>query len=634
LPASQKNPTPTSLDTVQGFLSIFHEDDLVRKKSNERAIIFTSDSKVVPLDYSAVKKSLPETGSYVKLGGLIKTSGDKYSFTNIQTISRPEVNRSRSTSSPTGNVSMVIFNYLDNQSVPITIADARRKVFDIDPTNHFSIPQWFSAVSYGIMNLVGKTSSAGNGDVYGIYTAPYNNNSCQNVNSAVLSVLNSAKNNGLNIAENDIVVFWQPPNSNCGYLGFAGYMPINPNDSQSKLFRYVVMNDSGTGTLMHELGHLMMNTDSYVSIPHANRYNCKNNAGGPVSIGQLTVASCEVEEYGDLFDVMGGVPSNYDYFNNSSRFDAGFLNATNYISAQSSGTYTVTPINDVGTKIIKIPVTVYNPNGTVFASSESFYTIETRRFDPLIEKYPSNPIPNELFVRQGNRLVTMANGSNLLHQGDTYVDEKNQITIKNLGPASAGSANTLVQVVVPQQPLVCHLGVPKLTITPKPSIAAYPQNVILNARLKNTDTGACPPAIIALDFGDLYSLYPTYPVNYQSSEIGYLFGQLYTAFSDMKGVYLAGQEKTKTISIPTTSVLIKSLIKVGVWASKSLWIKDPLHSYSVSPIYIGFGSFSLTELRSLMPLETIDLTNMNPVLIEHPINPTGTGANQNMVGNQ
>jgi hypothetical protein len=506
------NTAPTNSDTVQGFISIFHEDDLAHKKSNDRAVLFAPGNRVISLDYNVLKKFLPETGDYVKLDGLVKTSGDKYSFTKLETISKSTINSNRSASSPTGSASIVIFNYLDNQSVPITTTDARKKLFDVDPVDHFSIPQWFSTVSYGLMNLVGKKSVSGNGDVYGIYTAPYNNSSCQNVNSAVTSVLSNAKAAGLNISENDIVIFIQPYNQNCGYLGFATYMPISPGDPQSKLFRYVLLNDTGTGVFLHELGHLMSNINASF-VPHANRYNCKDGLGRSVSIGKLTTASCEIEEYADLFDVMGGVPSNYDYFNNSSRSDAGFLNASNYINVQSSGTYTATPINDVATKIIKIPVTVYNPNGTMFASSESFYTIETRRFDPLVEKYPNNPGANELFIRQGNRLVTVGSGSNILHQGDTFVDEKNQVSIKNLGPASAGSANTLVQVTVPQQPLVCHLGVPKLTISPKPSIGIYPQGVILNAKLKNTDAGACPPINLSLDFGDLRSLYPAYPAN-------------------------------------------------------------------------------------------------------------------------
>ncbi len=622
----------SSPSASQGFLSIFHEDDLVHKKSNERAVVFTSDNKVITLDYAAVKKSLPETGSYIKLNGLVKTSGNKYSFANIETISRPSAHSSRSASGPTGKVSVVVFNYLDNQSIPITLADARKKVFDIDPTNHFSIPQWFNTVSYGIMNLVGKTNSVGNGDVYGVYTAPHNNNTCQSVNSSVSSVLSNAKSDGLNISENDIIVFWQPYSQYCGYLGFAAYMPINPSDPQSKLFRYVVMNDSDTGTLMHELGHLMSNAGSYTAVPHANRYRCRDNMGVDTSIGKLTTSSCEVEEYADFFDVMGGVPSNYNYFNNNSRLDAGFLDASNYISVQSSGIYTVTPINDVGTKIIKIPVTVYNPNGTVFAPSESFYTVETRRFDPLVEKYPRNPLANEVFIRQGNRLVTMANGSNILHQGDTFIDEKNQIEIKNLGPASIGSGNTLVQVTIPQQPLVCHLGIPKLTVSPKPSMATYPKSVTLNVNLKNTDIGACPPTDIIVDIGDLSSLYPSYPAHYQSAEIEYLSSQLYTAFSSMKGIYLAGQEKTRSISIPTTQTLVKSLIKVGLWISKSSWVKDPLRSYSSSPAYIGFGVFSLKELSLIMPLERKDITNIDTILINHPPNPTWTGPSQSSTG--
>ena len=222
-------------------------------------------------------------------------------------------------------VAMILANFTNNTSQPITTAQARDLVFG----GTQSANAYFKEESFGIRSLVGKLATSG--DVFGWYTISPGTTACDysGWGNAARAAAQAA---GVDLTGYDHIIHYFPRNSTCGWSG-VGQVPG----------RYTWINGSSAQTISHELGH---NFGSH----HASTLVCNSN-GVRVTIG----GTCTLNEYGNPFDVMGSGFRHMTVFNKAR---TGFLEPENTVTVSADGSFDVTPLEtkSTGIQALRIPI--------------------------------------------------------------------------------------------------------------------------------------------------------------------------------------------------------------------------------------------------------------------------------------
>lgn len=223
-------------------------------------------------------------------------------------------------------------------------------------TSTNSAKAFYQEESFGKLNLQGNLRI--DGDVFGWYTVPYDNNGTCIRNEWVTYAKKLATAQGYVDWKYDAVIYVSAA-TGCPGRAFTGGRTIT------------VLNGFNMATVAHELGHAF-------GLAHASAWRCEDESGAVVAVS----SDCKTLEYGD-FSVMGATT---DYhMNNFHKGALGLFAASNTQTVTASGIYALYPVEQKSTltQVLRIP-RVYDSYGKPF----DYYYLELRQpygFDDFAE---------------------------------------------------------------------------------------------------------------------------------------------------------------------------------------------------------------------------------------------------------
>lgn len=194
----------------------------------------------------------------------------------------------------------------------------------------------------------GQTSATGN--VFGPFTLPGTYGSCTDVSGAVLNdAIAAAVAGGVNLQSYSRIALVFPDTLGCGWAGFGGSSCSVSSSSGNfnASVAYLVANYVGdraqaVSLASHELGHNL-------GLLHSGAVNAGSQALGPLA------APGDLSDMGDYWSSMGAtVLGTYPAPQKSEVL--GWLKPSSYLTVQSSGTYTLQPLetSPAGLQALKI----------------------------------------------------------------------------------------------------------------------------------------------------------------------------------------------------------------------------------------------------------------------------------------
>lgn len=244
-------------------------------------------------------------------------------------------------------------------------------------TNNDSLRQYWNEVSYGKTDVTG--------DVVGRYMLNITQ-ACSADGAAIRSAaLEAAIADGVDVTQYNRILIHMPPGTLCnGWPANASFASIGCTTLQTTIGAVTASTSwdrtTGRPTVSHEAGHNL-------GLIHA----WSEDFGTGASLGPLGTDGTQTE-YGDMFDVMGGLVSFMQSHHNAFyKHQLGLLEDTDITRVTASGSYRVYPLTNTGTgsKAIRIlrgavvrdispgVAGYYNPEDLALAY-EHFW-IETRR---------------------------------------------------------------------------------------------------------------------------------------------------------------------------------------------------------------------------------------------------------------
>lgn len=430
--------------------------------------VYKTDDTVTLSGYDMDTVFVPEVGQ--ESSPVASTSSTTTSSQSAQTIKK---------------IAVVLFNFQNNTQQPFTPSLAQQKVF----TSTDSVAAYFNEASFGKWDIQGKNSVTG--DVYGWTTIPYDNTTCSY--SAWASA--ARQQLGVSTIGYDTIVYMFPSTSSCGWSGYGsvggspGWSYVNSSNANLNL-----------GTTSHELGH---NFGMY----HAASYSCyENGVKVPVSLS----SNCSVNEYGDLYDLMGS--SSYRrHFNvyHKGQTTTNWLNSVNTYTinpgVEPSGVYTLVPqeqSSSSGIQSLRIPRT-FSSTGTV----TDYYYVELRKPFGFDTFGSTDTAPNGVLIRiapsyssaQMSKLIDTVTTTNTvsdsaLTTGRTFTDPYTGISITTLS-VSATSA----EVEVTFNTGGCIPATPLLTLNPTTQSGSPGQALVYQITMQNNDSANCAPSLFSIN---------------------------------------------------------------------------------------------------------------------------------------
>ena len=486
---------------LEGELKVTHSDDFERNVATYYHVLKTKDNKTISLHF-ADKDTFIRPAKTVKVKGvrldneMAVQGGDSIQVISTQTSSESITSSTDALATTTKKVLVLLVNFIDDTSQPWTIDQVKSAIFG--PSN--SVNTYYTEQSFNQLGLSGKVSS--DGDVYGWYALPFNKSICKELAKTpaqqqpfVDAVNAAAQAAGVDTTGYDNYIYIFPKSSSCGWSGQAN----NPPDPL-----YSFINGWGTNAyiISHELGH---NFNTY----HASGYNCIDAAGGRVSIS----AACSIKEYGDPFDVMGSgfVKSTYIpyHMNNYHKGQINWWDPVNTLIATSSGTYTLSPIEQstLDVTALLVPRT-YDELGNVL----KYYYLEYRQPFGTDSFSLSDPVVNGASIRLASPYTTLdrswlidttpATASFIdspLLAGQVFTDPA-----KGISFTTANVSSTSAQVEVNFTTPVCVRAKPNVFISPSIQWGFPGQSLTYTVTVTNNDsTPACSESV--------FNITPTFP---------------------------------------------------------------------------------------------------------------------------
>jgi hypothetical protein len=226
---------------------------------------------------------------------------------------------------------VVLMNFRNNQAQPISVEDARKLYFE-GPT---SVAAYFQEESYGLTTM--------SGDVFGYITVDFDDTACD-VDRWADDVKQRLREQGVDPDSYDHLSLYFPNNPNCGFAGL-GHQP-GPN---------TWINQSDGSTIAHELGH---------------NFGESHAATNPCTGASVHGSDCRWDEYGDLYDVMGG---GWDMFHGCAyhKGQLGWFGPENTATATATALFEVAPIELPSDGVLSLRVAI--------PGSQDFYYAEYRR---------------------------------------------------------------------------------------------------------------------------------------------------------------------------------------------------------------------------------------------------------------
>ncbi len=352
LPGETRNRLPPGIKLYieqsirkQGTFEVWHEDDFENKKYKQRYFLKekTGRSEL----FFAMGEPKTNSGSEVVLSGyaldnqVILANADQ-----VLGIAGAEVDRTQIPTTGEQKIAVILVAFSDGPTPTVSPEEIHDRIFGL--TNADSVDSYYKEVSYG------KTWLTGN--VFGWYQGGDTPSDIIHIEtSGDVEVCSShgLLQRALEVADADIfypdyqrIAVIVSTGVSCG-LGFAlGSSFINTQDGSSTLTSVLLIaeyrfDDVFYNVFIHEFGHNL-------GLPHSSSLEC-----GDVSFSHSPNA-CSVFEYGDYFDIMGGLDG---HFNSIQKETLGWFNSGNIVDVTQDAIIALTPLERAGlnTKVLKIP---------------------------------------------------------------------------------------------------------------------------------------------------------------------------------------------------------------------------------------------------------------------------------------
>jgi M6 family metalloprotease-like protein len=243
-------------------------------------------------------------------------------------------------------------------------------------TNADSMAAYYADASDGRISVSGDVYD-NNGQWYSVTRPVLDRDTC-NWNTYFPAII-AAADADIDFSQYDTIMIFTPQVA-CSTGGFAGSVRVP--DAGNLLYRMADVDGYLGSVPHHELGHI-------IGMAHANSWTCD-------APGVLTGTNCQLEEYGDRFDVMG-VSSRMLQPSAPHKEALGWLAASEITTVTASGDYTIANYEAAGTaaKVLKIPQA-----RDLFGNVTNWYYLEYRQpvgFDYMLRK----PTIEELGVPYG-----------------------------------------------------------------------------------------------------------------------------------------------------------------------------------------------------------------------------------------
>jgi hypothetical protein len=450
-------------ETIEGELEVIAECD----EHASRTLYFVNTEKEkIRVSFASKPTTDLFTGKRVKISGMRIGKQLVTDQSTIEVDSKTSVTTSFAQTSTEASFSnfgehkviVILVNFQDKQTQPFTADDARNVTFT-------------QTSDYMMENSYGRTWLTG--DVYGWYTIPVNSTSCDL--AAIASYAQQAATNaGAVLSAYDHQIYAFPQNTGCNWTGSGS---IGANPGQVWINNYYNVSSVG-----HELGH---NFGLY----HSRSLDC-----GSQSIG----GTCTTNEYGDLYDIMGGGAS--AHINAFQKERIGWLNYGSSPSIQtitSSGIYRIDAYEPNGSnpKALKILKSTDPVTG-----KKTWYYVE-RRTPYGFDAYLANIVNmmNGVTIHTGSETsgqegyildMTPATTSwydPALDTGVSFTDPNIGMTITTLSVDNTGA---WVDIAIAAAP--CVRSIPTVSLTPGDSNWLVPGTAFTyTATVTNNDTVGC-----------------------------------------------------------------------------------------------------------------------------------------------
>jgi hypothetical protein len=445
-----------------------------------------SDGTRVPLHFAKQPPTHLLTGDHVRADGQL--SGGSLYLASGSTNLTKTTTTSTTTSTPSIPVPntfgaqstlVILVNFQDYAVEPYTVADAQNMF--LGTANDF-----FMENSYGQTSITGTA--------VGWYTIPDSITTC-NTSQIATDAQNAAVAAGANLSNYTRHVYAFPQNNACGFAG-ASYIGGKPSQS------WINGDSLKVSIVVHELGHGM-------GLFHSHLLDCGTTA--------IIGSNCNINEYGDIVDVMGGSQPPAPHYNAFQKERLGWLNygaSPSIQTVQTSGTYTINTyeLGGSGPNALKILKSTDPTTG-----AKIWYYLEARQgvgLDAILTNGScgncwNQTVTNGVLVHTGTE--GNGNSSNLLDMtpatptyywyfdptlvaGQSFQDSTAGVTIM---PTAVSSAGATVQITM--NGAVCTASNPSVTVSPSRSQSVTSGTpVTFTATVTDNDSSSCAPATFNL----------------------------------------------------------------------------------------------------------------------------------------
>ena len=366
----------------------------------------------------------------------------------------------------------------------------------------------------------GQASATGN--VFGPYTLNGTYSSCTDVGGTLLNdAIAAATANGANFNNYSRIFLVFPDNFGCGWAGFASNSCTVASSSgtfnSSVAYiaaNYAVPRDQGVQVASHELGHNM-------DLLHSGTVSAGTDVMGPVgSAGTKT-------DSGDYWSTMG--ESVLGLYPAPQKAEVlGWLPQSGYQTVQSSGTYTIQPLESSpsGVQALRVQRGTGNNEWLWIEYRQPIgnydSTLISQAFSgALIHFEDSNTALGHTYLVNFNPVDTAWN-SPALSPGQTWTDPYSDLSISVIGATTSG-LTVQVNFGGGQTPL-CVPANPTLIASPLDPTIIPGGSASYALSVKNNDSSACAGRSFALD-----STQPSgWPTSFTTTSVSLAPGQSYS----------------------------------------------------------------------------------------------------------
>jgi M6 family metalloprotease-like protein len=411
-------------------------------------------------------------------------------FALILWTSIPVQAQNSCTTSGAQNTVVLLVN-LPNATLPSGVTQAAMQdVFFARNTPGVSVNGYLQDASYGQLST--------SGDVFGPYFLGGTYSSCSDVSGAMLNdTLAAATASGVNLSNYNRVFVVFPDVFGCGWAGYTSnsctISSASGSYNASLAFvsaAYATPRAQGVEISAHEFGHDL-------GLFHSGSITNSGFTLGPLS------SPGTFSDFGlDYWSVMGA--SDLGHFPSQQKLFLGWLGSANYQIVQSSGTYTIQPLetNPPGLQALKIqrgtgnsawlwveyrqPVGNYDSN--LIAVVPGVYSGALIHY----EDSTTDQIPSHTYLLNATPTDTSFNNPEL-SVGQTWSDPYSNLS---LSVVSANATGLTVNVSYGATP--CTSSVPTVVVSPlNPSINPG-QTASYAATVSNNDSTGCSSSTISL----------------------------------------------------------------------------------------------------------------------------------------